>query len=482
MLETKDPAIKLFGRTIPLPPKEEVSVTDASGSSDAAASSHDCNLPSSSTTSSKEDKSSIGEDKNHSRRELTEAQHEDSISHLNSKDKKDPTTSSGITENHKTPSVDKESSSLETTKNGEQGETSISQDKTLKKPDKILPCPRCNSMDTKFCYYNNYNVNQPRYFCKNCQRYWTAGGTMRNVPVGAGRRKNKHTSASYYHHIMVSEALQSAQSDAANGVCHPSFGNNGSVLNFGLDAPSESMARMTNHAEKTQNFFHSPEQRNRICEGGENGDDHSSNSTTTANSAEKGGTAGSQESVMRNFIGFPPQVPCFPAPQWPYPWNSAMPPPPFFHPGFPVSFYPTPTYWGCSVPSSSNVPWISTPVPTSPDNFNPNSSTLGKHARDGSILHPSNAEKEEGVKGNDSERCIWIPKTLRIDDPSEAAKSSIWATLGIKKEKTSSISGGGLFRAFQPKGQEKSKLPENCPVLLANPAALSRSFNFHEST
>lgn len=27
-------------------------------------------------------------------------------------------------------------------------------------------CPRCESEDTKFCYYNNYNVKQPRYFCK----------------------------------------------------------------------------------------------------------------------------------------------------------------------------------------------------------------------------------------------------------------------------------------------------------------------------
>lgn len=40
-----------------------------------------------------------------------------------------------------------------------------------KKPDykgKVLPCPRCDSLETKFCYYNNYNVNQPRHFCKNC--------------------------------------------------------------------------------------------------------------------------------------------------------------------------------------------------------------------------------------------------------------------------------------------------------------------------
>ncbi|KAL9225946.1 hypothetical protein vseg_001817 [Gypsophila vaccaria] len=75
--------------------------------------------------------------------------------------------------------------------------------KPLKKPDKILPCPRCNSMCTKFCYYNNYNINQPRHFCKDCQRYWTAGGTMRNVPVGAGRRKSKSSVACQRRHLLV---------------------------------------------------------------------------------------------------------------------------------------------------------------------------------------------------------------------------------------------------------------------------------------
>uniref|UniRef100_A0A7N0U2E3 Dof-type domain-containing protein n=1 Tax=Kalanchoe fedtschenkoi TaxID=63787 RepID=A0A7N0U2E3_KALFE len=58
-------------------------------------------------------------------------------------------------------------------------------------PEKIIPCPRCKSTETKFCYFNNYNVNQPRHFCRGCQRYWTAGGALRNVPVGAGRRKAK---------------------------------------------------------------------------------------------------------------------------------------------------------------------------------------------------------------------------------------------------------------------------------------------------
>ncbi|CAL5013132.1 unnamed protein product [Urochloa decumbens] len=56
------------------------------------------------------------------------------------------------------------------------------------------PCPRCESTDTKFCYYNNYNTSQPRHFCKGCRRYWTKGGTLRNVPVGGGTRKKPSSS------------------------------------------------------------------------------------------------------------------------------------------------------------------------------------------------------------------------------------------------------------------------------------------------
>jgi len=51
------------------------------------------------------------------------------------------------------------------------------------------PCPRCDSTNTKFCYYNNYNLSQPRHFCKSCRRYWTHGGTLRDVPIGGSSRK-----------------------------------------------------------------------------------------------------------------------------------------------------------------------------------------------------------------------------------------------------------------------------------------------------
>lgn len=64
------------------------------------------------------------------------------------------------------------------------GNNAISQQQALK-------CPRCESLNTKFCYYNNYNLSQPRYFCKSCRRYWTKGGVLRNVPVGGGIRKAK---------------------------------------------------------------------------------------------------------------------------------------------------------------------------------------------------------------------------------------------------------------------------------------------------
>ncbi|KAI3462148.1 hypothetical protein Pfo_018811 [Paulownia fortunei] len=59
-----------------------------------------------------------------------------------------------------------------------------------------LKCPRCDSANTKFCYYNNYSLTQPRHFCKTCRRYWTKGGALRNVPIGGGCRKNKKMKSS----------------------------------------------------------------------------------------------------------------------------------------------------------------------------------------------------------------------------------------------------------------------------------------------
>ncbi|EEF31518.1 zinc finger protein, putative [Ricinus communis] len=63
-------------------------------------------------------------------------------------------------------------------------------------PETALKCPRCESTNTKFCYFNNYSLTQPRHFCKTCRRYWTRGGALRNVPVGGGCRRNKRSKGS----------------------------------------------------------------------------------------------------------------------------------------------------------------------------------------------------------------------------------------------------------------------------------------------
>ncbi|GAA0168800.1 hypothetical protein Leryth_016492 [Lithospermum erythrorhizon] len=73
--------------------------------------------------------------------------------------------------------------------------TNPQQEKKARPAEQGMKCPRCDSINTKFCYYNNYSLTQPRYFCKSCRRYWTKGGTLRNVPVGGGCRKNKRSSS-----------------------------------------------------------------------------------------------------------------------------------------------------------------------------------------------------------------------------------------------------------------------------------------------
>ncbi|KAJ4887735.1 Cyclic dof factor 1 [Raphanus sativus] len=249
-------------------------------------------------------------------------------------------------------------------------------DKTLKKPTKILPCPRCNSMETKFCYYNNYNVNQPRHFCKACQRYWTSGGTMRSVPVGAGRRKNKNnsSSSSHYRHVTINET-------------------NGPVLSFSLGDDHKT----------SNNSFPSPKLLN-----------HHPDVESRTRSNEMNG------------------LNCIPGVSWPYTWNHG--------------FYPVYPYW--------NVPMLLS---------SPNS-TLGKHSR----------EEDETIKRKQMNGSVLVPKTLRIDDPNEAAKSSIWTTLGIKNEV--------MFKGFDSKKEVSisKEETETSLVLCANPAALSRSVHFHE--
>ncbi|KAK7362340.1 hypothetical protein VNO77_04450 [Canavalia gladiata] len=483
MSEVKDPAIKLFGRTISLPRIRSDSPAPAPAPASAS-------CPSSSSSPREVSSATQHEAEEPSRKELTSVQQDEDASHQTTEDLKSPTTSSGILENPKTPSAETETSLPKSSTNGEQSETSPSEEKTPKKPDKILPCPRCNSMDTKFCYYNNYNVNQPRHFCKNCQRYWTAGGTMRNVPVGAGRRKNKNTPAAQYRHIMVPEALQGGKLNVPNGLHNGVLGNGAAVLTFGPDSPlCHTMSSVLNIAERAQNCvpngFHATEPNTFDDRG-----DHSigMSVTTTSTSSERRSHNGSHESVDKRIEALPPQLPYFPNSPWPYPWNSTMPPPTFCPPGYPLSFYTPPAIWSC-MPPSWNMPCISPQSSVNNSISAPSSATnlptLGKHSRDGNIITPSNSHKEKpDIEHNSSGNNMLIPKTLRIDDPSEAAKSSMWSKLGIKNDKANSLNGGSLFKPFpSSKGNDDmNHMVETSSVLQANPAALSRSLTFHERT
>ncbi|KAG9133971.1 hypothetical protein Leryth_004686 [Lithospermum erythrorhizon] len=84
--------------------------------------------------------------------------------------------------------------------------------------EQAVNCPRCNSTNTKFCYYNNYSLSQPRYFCKSCRRYWTEGGTLRNVPVGGGSRKNKRSIST-----VTSTSSSSSKKPLISDLTIPSF-------------------------------------------------------------------------------------------------------------------------------------------------------------------------------------------------------------------------------------------------------------------
>ncbi|XP_062095741.1 dof zinc finger protein DOF1.4 [Humulus lupulus] len=84
-----------------------------------------------------------------------------------------------------------------------------------------LKCPRCDSSNTKFCYYNNYSLSQPRHFCKACKRYWTRGGTLRNVPVGGGCRKNKRVKRPSSGTANSDGSGANSSSSSANNNSHP---------------------------------------------------------------------------------------------------------------------------------------------------------------------------------------------------------------------------------------------------------------------
>ncbi|VVB05755.1 unnamed protein product [Arabis nemorensis] len=104
-------------------------------------------------------------------------------------------------------------------------------------PEAALKCPRCDSTNTKFCYFNNYNLTQPRHFCKTCRRYWTRGGALRNVPVGGGFRRNKRSKSNGGNGGGRSKSTVVVSADnnsnTSSLTSHPSYSNPSKFLNYG---------------------------------------------------------------------------------------------------------------------------------------------------------------------------------------------------------------------------------------------------------
>ncbi|WOL14732.1 cyclic dof factor 3-like [Canna indica] len=494
MSDARDPAIKLFGATIPVaaavPPAAEEEMEEGEDMEAEV---------------EQEPAESLAEGKKETSKEVTdmEANNVSSIEpdEANEGAPINPSSLSCGNEDDKKTSIADENEAAKSKSENTKTETDCSApEKVLKKPDKILPCPRCNSMDTKFCYYNNYNVNQPRHFCKNCQRYWTAGGTMRNVPVGAGRRKSKHSTAQCRNLVIPSDGLQPAQLDNINlthnralpcGTSTPlrPLMGNGTILKFGQDVPlCESITSVLNIREQVPNADSGSTVR------GENREEPSCASSATASKLVESGfpkdAVHLEQSSTQVYSNGPtplPHLQCYPGAPWAYPWSAAwnnvtameaikcssenpprpvngnscpvpwnptaiMAAPPFCAATIPFPFMPAPFWAFTAWPNGTwNVPLagsngcISPSSSTSNSGCSGNSSPLGKHSRDSNLLSEEKMEKS-----------LWVPKTLRIDDPEEAAKSSIWSTLGIKPD---------IGSIFQSKAESKAHKSDAAQVV-----------------
>lgn len=383
------------------------------------------------------------------------------------------------------------------------------QENVLKKPDIVVPCPRCNSMETKFCYFNNYNVSQPRHFCRNCQRYWTAGGNIRNVPVGSGRRRNKN--AAHYHHALMSCGNNIAAPGDVSGAIHylalplvppvlaGPIKENETVKEVGPEVlVCKSTVSVRNIGEQKGTHLVS------LASDDNNEEQSCPSSAAVPNRSDNQMPDSADKNEPSNVSGYHNGF-TLPHPHGPalvFPWSpgynsialmaatqcstepvhgseiprhglpSWAPPPMMAAPGIctPVVPFPLmPPLWSY-IPGWPNGTW-SSPCPGSngsPNKTNcseDNSPTLGKHSRE---ADPQEAEK--------SENNIRVPKTLRIADPAEAAKSSVWDALGIKPDEK------GMIKSLQPKVRKHDNTPESPQSLQANPAAFSRSQSFQERT
>lgn len=68
--------------------------------------------------------------------------------------------------------------------NTQHGKSSTDGHSKVKRPPGVQQCPRCNSKNTKFCYYNNYNIKQPRYYCRVSETAGSDASTTTHIRTG----------------------------------------------------------------------------------------------------------------------------------------------------------------------------------------------------------------------------------------------------------------------------------------------------------
>lgn len=268
------------------------------------------------------------------------------------------------------------------------------------------------------------------------------------------------------------------------------------MLKFGQDAPlCESMESMHNLRNNKTSVDHDPTSTN--C--AENREEEVSLCGSSVMNAYAQGNESSEHNNRPN------PLQCYPVPPWVLPWNPSnwnnvasmvqsslhmfnnpysstgpasmqwCPAPPMmavptiFPPNnnTPLQFVPAGSYWHRTVSIGSN----GTTTCLSPSNSSTTSNsgsptTLGKHTRD-------HTDEER------SEMCVFVPKTLRIDDPNEASKSTLG---GIKQDQYQKfVSECGISKRIEHKGEGKDRILGLSQILEANPAAISRAHVFQES-
>lgn len=289
---------------------------------------------------------------------------------------------------------------------------------------------------------------------------------MRNVPVGAGRRRSKNSVASMQinKHITVSgSCLQTAAvppHDVQRQQCA-----NGTMLCFNSEIANGADGSMDPVLiERITTSTKKEEERNT----------HSARSSAVQSIPTE-----SVNKIVQNCSDTSVQVPLNGS-SWGCNWSPVFP---LYSNYYPSVFYPVGQPWGFG-------PWITPglpPLSSAPSNAEtlsePACSPLGKHSREELHLKDKHLNSANpNAEDNAQEKSLWMPKTLRITDPEEAAMSSIWLSIGIKKGKGENAASGGMFKGFQSKARPDAKISamEISQHMNPNPAALSRSHNFHE--